>query len=161
MAKPKGGGLISHGTVAENRKARHDYFIEETIEAGLMLFGTEVKSLRHGRATIVECYAGPKGDDLYLFNAYIPEYQGGTSFLTHETKRPRKLLLRTREIVKLKMAVAREGMTLVPLSIYFNERGIAKVKLGLAKGKKNYDKRESDKARDWQREKARVMRAKG
>ncbi|MBF0130741.1 MAG: SsrA-binding protein SmpB [Alphaproteobacteria bacterium] len=146
--------------MAQNRKARHDYFIEDTIEAGLILLGSEVKSLRHGRATIGECYAGPKGDDLYLFNAYIPEYQGG-SFFTHETRRPRKLLLRSREIARLKMAVAREGMTLVPLSLYFNDRGIAKVRLGLAKGKKNYDKRESDKARDWQREKARVMRAKG
>ncbi|MBF0561499.1 MAG: SsrA-binding protein SmpB [Alphaproteobacteria bacterium] len=153
-------GLISHGTVAENRRARHDYFIEDTVEAGIMLVGSEVKSLRHGRATIVECYAGPKDGELYLFNAYIPEYQGGT-FFTHETRRPRKLLLKRREVAKLLAAVGREGMTLVPLSIYFNDRGIAKVKIGLAKGKKNYDKRDADKKRDWDREKSRLMREKG
>ncbi|MEO5374542.1 MAG: SsrA-binding protein SmpB [Alphaproteobacteria bacterium] len=160
MATRGESGLISHGTVAENRKARHDYFIEETIEAGIMLVGSEVKSLRHGRANITECYAGPKEGELYLFNAYIPEYQGGT-FFTHETKRPRKLLLKWREIARLQAAVGREGMTLVPLAIYFNDRGIAKVKLGLAKGKKNYDKRETEKKRDWQRQKSRLMRAKG
>lgn len=160
MVSRGSSGLISHGTVAENRKARHDYFIEETVDAGIMLVGSEVKSLRHGHANITECYAGPKGGELFLFNAYIPEYQGGT-FFTHETRRPRKLLLKRREIAKLQAAVGREGMTLVPLTIYFNERGIAKVKIGLAKGKKNYDKRETDKKRDWQREKARVMRAKG
>ncbi|MFN3075280.1 MAG: SsrA-binding protein SmpB [Alphaproteobacteria bacterium] len=152
-------GLISHGTVAENRKARHDYFIEDTIEAGIVLVGSEVKSLRHGRATILEAHAGPKEGELYLFNVYIPEYQGGT-FFTHETRRPRKLLLKRREVARLLGAVARQGMTLVPLSVYFNSRGIAKVRLGLAKGKKNYDKRESDKTRDWQREKARLMREK-
>jgi len=145
---------------AQNRKARHDFTIVDTVEAGIMLVGTEVKSLRAGKATITESYAGPSGDALWLFNAYIPEYQSSMPF-PHETRRPRKLLLRKREMAKLASAVAKEGMTLVPLDIHFNERGIAKVNLGLAKGKKNYDKREADKKRDWSREKARVMRDKG
>lgn len=146
---------------AQNRKARHEYFIDDTIEAGIMLLGTEVKSLRLGRATITEAYAGPMGDELYLFNAYIPEYQAGNRHLTHETRRPRKLLLHKREMRKLMGAVTREGMTVVPLAIVFNNRGIAKVQLGLARGKKKHDKRDSEKTRDWQRDKSRIMRARG
>jgi len=145
---------------AQNRKARHDFTIVDTVEAGIMLVGTEVKSLRAGKATITESYAGGRDDGLWLFNAYIPEYQSSMPF-PHETRRPRKLLLKKREMVKLMTAIAKEGMTLVPLDIHFNERGIAKVAIGLAKGKKNYDKRDADKKRDWEREKARVMRDKG
>lgn len=145
---------------AQNRRARHDYFIEDTIEAGIMLVGTEVKSLRQGKANISEAYAGQMEGELYLFNAYIPEYQSRT-FFTHETRRPRKLLVHKRELRRLLMAIGREGMTLVPLTIHFNPRGIAKVGLGLAKGKKKHDRRDAEKERDWKREKARVMRAKG
>ena len=146
--------------VAQNRRAFHDYFVEERYEAGLQLTGTEVKSLREGRATIGEAHAGEMGGELWLFNAYIPEFHGGNRF-NHETRRPRKLLLRGREVARLFGAVRREGMTLVPLQLYFTPRGWAKVELGLAKGKKTHDKRESIKERDWQREKQRLMRAKG
>lgn len=125
-----------------------------------MLVGTEVKSLRGGRANISESYAGQQAGELWLFNAYIPEYQTGTAF-GHETRRPRKLLVRKREVRKLLAAIGREGMTLVPLSIVFNDRGIAKVELGLAKGKKTYDKRATAKEQDWKRDKARLLRAKG
>jgi SsrA-binding protein len=145
---------------AQNRKARHEYSIVDTIEAGIMLMGTEVKSLRAGKANINEAYAGPNGGEVWLYNAYIPEYQSKMPF-PHETRRPRKLLMHRRELRKLSMAVAKEGMTLVPLDIHFNGRGIAKVLLGLAKGRKHHDKREADKQRDWAREKARVMRDKG
>ncbi len=145
---------------AQNRRARHDYFIESTLEAGIMLAGSEVKSLRQGKGNINEAFAGQMAGELYLFNAYIPEYQSRT-FFTHDTRRPRKLLVHKRELRKLLGAIGREGMTLVPLSIYFNPRGIAKVEIGLAKGKKKHDRREAEKERDWKREKARVMRAKG
>lgn len=145
--------------VAQNRKARHDYFIVETLEAGIMLAGSEVKSLRQGKGNIIESYAGQMEGELYLFNAYIPEYQAGT-FFTHETRRPRKLLVHRRELRKLLASMGREGMTLVPLSIYFNPRGIAKVQLGLAKGKKMHDRREAQKEQDWKRQKARLLRAK-
>ncbi len=151
--------LPSH-IAAQNRKARHEYTIIDTVEAGIMLVGTEVKSLRAGKANISEAYAGPSEDGLWLFNAYIPEYQSKMPF-PHETRRPRKLLVRRREMNKLLSAVSRDGMTLVPLDFHFNERGIAKVSLGLAKGKKHHDKREAEKKRDWSREKARVMRDKG
>ncbi len=146
--------------VAQNRRAFHDYFIDERFEAGLMLTGTEVKSLREGRATISEAYAGEMGGEIYLFNAYIPEFHGGNRF-NHETKRPRKLLLRRREVDRLSGAVRREGMTLVPLQLYFTPRGWAKVEIGLARGKKAHDKRDAIKARDWQREKQRLMRHDG
>jgi SsrA-binding protein len=146
--------------VAQNRRAFHDYAVEERIEAGLQLSGTEVKSLREGRATIGEAHAAEMGGELWLFNAYIPEYHGGNRF-NHETRRPRKLLLRRREVARLFGAVRREGMTLVPLSLYFTPRGWAKVELGLAKGKKTHDKRAAIKERDWQREKQRLMRMKG
>lgn len=145
---------------AQNRKARHDYFITETYEAGLALMGSEVKSLRDGRASIVEAFAIERGGDLYLCNAHISEYKNAGRF-GHEPKRERKLLLRRREIAYLTGAAQRQGMTLVPLSIYFNDRGIAKLQLALAEGKHNYDKRESIKQRDWQRQKSRIMRERG
>lgn len=147
--------------VAENRRARHDYFIEDTVEAGIALTGTEVKSLRRGQANITESYAAPEGGGLVLVNAYIPEYQLAGSFFQHAPRRPRQLLLHRREIAKLSQAVQREGMTLVPLEIYFNGRGRAKLRLGLARGKKLHDKRETTAKRDWQRQKARLMREKG
>ena len=146
--------------VAQNRRARHDYFIDENLEAGVILTGTEVKALRDGRASLQDSYAGEQAGELFLFNAYIPEYRAANRF-NHETRRPRKLLVHRRELNKLLGAVRREGVTLVPLSIYFNARGIAKVDLGLARGKRKYDKRETEKTRDWQREKARLMRDKG
>ncbi|MBR9970454.1 SsrA-binding protein SmpB [Magnetospirillum sulfuroxidans] len=142
---------------AQNRKARHEYTIVDTIEAGIMLVGTEIKSLRAGKGNISEAFAGPNGDELILYNAYIPEYQAKMPF-PHETRRPRKLLLHRRELRKLVVAIAKDGMTLVPLDIHFNDRGIAKVQLGLAKGRKAHDKREAIKQRDWNREKARVLR---
>lgn len=145
---------------AQNRKARHEYTIVDTVEAGIMLVGTEVKSLRAGKGNINEAFAGPSGDELFLYNAYIPEYQSRMPF-PHETRRPRKLLLHRRELRKLVGAVAKEGMTIVPLDIHFNPRGIAKVTLGLAKGRKAHDKREAIKQRDWNRDKARLMREKG
>jgi SsrA-binding protein len=146
--------------VAQNRRAHHDYFIDERFEAGLVLNGTEVKSLREGRATISEAYAGEMGGEIYLFNAYIPEFHGGNRF-NHETRRPRKLLLRKREVDRLSGAVRREGMTLVPLQLYFTPSGWAKVELGLARGRKAHDKRALIKERDWQREKQRIMRHAG
>jgi len=155
MAEERAPGRIA----AQNRKARHDYFIEETLEAGIMLLGTEVKSLRAGGASIAESYAGPVDGELFLFNAHIPEYKAAKHF-GHEPKRPRKLLLKRREVERLSGAVQRAGITLVPLSLYFNARGIAKVQLGLAKGKRKLDKRETEKKRDWQRDKARLMRDK-
>jgi len=144
---------------AQNRRARHEYFIVSEIEAGIMLIGTEVKSLRAGKGNVNEAFAGPMKGELYLFNAYIPEYQSKMPF-PHETRRPRKLLLHKREMARLMMSIAKDGMTLVPLDIHFGNRGIAKVLLGLAKGKKMHDKREAIKERDWNRDKARLMRDK-
>lgn len=154
------GPLIAGRIAAENRKARHEYSIMDTLEAGIMLQGTEVKSLRAGRANLAESYAGQQDGELYLFNCYIPEYQVKTVF-THETRRPRKLLVHKKEVRKLLGAITREGMTLVPLSIFFNDRGLAKVSLGLAKGRKLHDKRAAEKEREWSRDKARVLRDKG
>lgn len=148
------------GSVAQNRKARHNYEILEKLEAGIVLTGTEVKSLRQGRATIGEAYAGEKDGELYLLNAFIPEYLSANRF-NHEPKRARKLLVKRREMGRLIGAVTREGMTIVPLAIYFNKRGIAKVELALAKGRQTHDKRDAIKTRDWQRQKARLMREKG
>ena len=156
MSKPADG----FRTVADNRKARFHYEIGETFEAGIALTGTEVKSLREGKATIGESYAGEMGGELYLFNAYVPEYLQANRF-NHETRRPRKLLLHKRQINRLLGAVQREGYTLVPLRIYFNPRGRAKVEIALARGKKLHDKRETEKKRTWDREKARLMREKG
>ena len=147
-------------SIAQNRKAFHNYFIDERLEAGIVLSGTEVKSLRQGRATISEAYAGESNGELYLFNSYIPEYEAGNRF-NHEPKRPRKLLVHRREMGRLLGATQRQGVTLVPLSLYFNQRGLAKVELGVARGKKLHDKRASVKERDWQREKQRLLRDKG
>jgi SsrA-binding protein len=158
MAAKKDDG---HKTVAENRKARHEYFVTDTYEAGLMLVGTEVKSLRKGHSNIAESYASFENGGLWLINSYIPEYQSTGKFFQHEPRRKRKLLMRKPELAKLAIAVERKGMTIVPLELYFNKRGIAKLKLALAEGKKLHDKREADKKRDWQREKARLMREKG
>src|SRR6201746_990141 len=146
--------------VRENRKARFNYAIEDTIEAGIALTGTEVKSIRNGKTTIAESYADSKGGEIWLINANIPEYLQANRF-NHEPKRPRKLLLHKRQINKLIGAVEREGMTVVPLKIYFNDKGRAKVEIALAKGKKLHDKRESEKQRDWSRERGRLMRDKG
>jgi SsrA-binding protein len=142
---------------AQNRRARYDYLIEEKLEAGLVLLGSEVKVLRQGQASIAEAYANESGGELFLVNANIPEYSAAKNF-SHLPRRPRKLLLHRREMARLLSAIRREGVTIVPLSIYFNERGRAKVELGLAHGKKKADKRQAEKARDWQRDKARIMR---
>ncbi len=142
--------------IAQNRKARHDYLIEDTLEAGLMLAGSEVKSLRKGGASINEAYAAERGGELFLMNANIPIYAAAR--VNHEPRRARKLLLHKKELNKLAGAVTRDGMTLVPLGLYFNDRGIAKVALGLAKGKRKADKRAAEKERDWQRQKGRIMR---
>lgn len=146
--------------VAQNRRARFDYFIEDTIEAGIMLAGTEVKSLRTGQTNLAESYASQHNGELFLINCYIPEYNKANQF-NHETKRPRKLLLKKKELAKLFIGLARKGMSVVPLAIYFNDRGKAKVELGLASGKKMADKRQAQKDRDWQRDKSRLMRDKG
>jgi SsrA-binding protein len=146
--------------VADNRKARFNYEILDTYEAGIALTGTEVKSLRQGKATIGEAYAGPSGEEFFLFNAYIPEYLQANRF-NHETRRPRRLLLHRRQIDKLIGATQREGYTVVPLRIYFNERGRAKVEIGLGRGKKLHDKRETEKQRTWNRERSRLLREKG
>jgi SsrA-binding protein len=146
--------------VAHNRKARFNYQIGETVEAGIALTGTEVKSLRQGKATIAESYAAEQDGELWLYNAHIPEYLQANRF-NHFPRRPRKLLLHAREINKLRGAVEREGMTLVPLKLYFNAKGRAKLELAVARGKKLHDKRESEKQRSWQRERARLMREKG
>lgn len=146
---------------AQNRRARHDYLIQDTVDAGIVLLGTEVKSLRTGQASIAEAFAREQDGDLYLMNAHIPEYKQAHRLLQHEVKRPRKLLLHRKEMTKLMGSIKREGVTIVPLSVYFNPRGIAKVQLGLAKGKRKEDKREADKARDWQRDKARLLRNRG
>lgn len=145
---------------ADNRKARYNYEIVETFEAGLELTGTEVKSLRGGKATIAESYAGPQGSDIFLINANIPEYLEANRW-NHSPRRPRRLLLHRRQINKLIAAVEREGLTLIPLKIFFNDKGRAKLDLALARGKKLHDKRDTEKKRDWQRDKARLMREKG
>ena len=146
--------------IAENRKARFSYAIDETLECGIMLVGSEVKSLRGGKSTISESYAQAKEGELFLVNAYIPEYTQASRF-NHEPKRSRKLLVHKREANRLAAAIQREGMTLIPLKLYFNARGTAKIEIGVAKGKKLHDKRETEKQRDWQRDKARLMRQKG
>jgi SsrA-binding protein len=157
MAKKQDDG---QKIVADNRKARYLYFIESTIEAGLMLAGSEVKSLRTGKANIGESYAMVKDGELFLVNAYIPEYLMANRF-NHEPRRTRKLLVRGLQARRLAVAIQREGMTLIPLKLYFTPRGIAKLELGVAKGKKLHDKRETSKSRDWARDKARLLRDKG
>jgi SsrA-binding protein len=156
MAKPD----PKHKIVADNRKARFNYEIGESVEAGIALTGSEVKSLRQGRATIAESYADARNGEIWLINANIPEYLQAGRF-NHAPKRPRKLLLHHRQISKLAGAVDRDGMTIVPLRLYFNERGRAKIELALARGKKLHDKRETERKRSWDRERGRLMRLKG
>jgi SsrA-binding protein len=160
MARPTPLAFDKAKIVAQNRRARFDYFIEEVFEAGIALTGTEVKSLRFGDGSIAESYAEVKNGEVWLVNSNVPEFSHGNRF-NHEPKRPRKLLLKEREISKFHGAVERKGMTLVPLSVYFNGRGRAKVELALAKGKNSADKRATTKDRDWQRDKARIMREHG
>ena len=151
----------NYKVVAENRRARYEYRIEDTWEAGIQLLGTEVKSLRTGQANIAESYASAENGGLFLINAYIPEYQKAGRFFQHEPRRPRRLLLKRREIHKMTIAVERQGMTIVPLQLYFNSRGLAKLRLALAQGKRLVDKREDIKKREWQRTKARILRDRG
>ena len=146
--------------IAENRKARHDYHINDVIEAGIILTGTEVKSLREGQANIAESYASPENDGIWLINANIPEYSRGNRE-NHAPKRARKLLLHRREIANMIQAVERKGFTLVPLKLFFNDRGIAKLDIGIAEGKKAHDKRDTAKERDWNRQKQRLLRDRG
>lgn len=165
MSSKSGGAKRSHKdagkrVVADNRRARYDYEIVEVVEAGLQLFGSEVKSLREGKASLGESYAGQEDSELYLLNAHIPEYPQSGRF-NHEPKRRRKLLLHRKEIDRLAAAVQRDGMTLVPLKLFFNDRGIAKLELALARGKKMHDKREAEKERTWNREKSRLLRERG
>ncbi|RIJ15099.1 SsrA-binding protein SmpB [Henriciella mobilis] len=145
------------GLVAENRRSRFDYHVEDTLEAGLVLEGSEVKSLRNGRANIAEAYAAVENGELWLVNADFPPYEGANQF-NHDPKRRRKLLVSKREIAKLAQAVDRAGRTIVPLKLYFNDRGIAKLLIGIATGKRAPDKRETAKKRDWQRQKARILK---
>ncbi len=160
MVRPKPEIGVKVKTVAENRRARFEYFIEDVVEAGIMLTGTEVKSLRKGQASIAESFAEVKDGQMWLINATIQEFSHGNIF-NHEPKRPRKLLLHGRQIEKMETAVTRQGMTIVPLTIYFNGTGRAKIEIALGKGKKLHDKRETSKERDWQRDKARLMRDRG
>ena len=160
MAKATKPGLIAHGIAAQNRKARYDYTIKETVEAGLVLKGPEVKSLRLGRAALTEAWAGEREGELWLFNCYIPEYQAGV-LSRFDTRAPRKLLLHGKQVRSLMGAVTRDGQTLVPLQIHFNEKGRAKVLIGLAEGRKKSDKRQAVAARDWARDKARLLRSRG
>jgi len=146
--------------IAENRRARYDYFLDDAVEAGLVLTGTEVKSLRQGRANIAESYAAVEGREIMLINADIPPY-GQANRFNHEPRRPRKLLLSRRQIDRMIGAVQREGRTIIPVKLYFNDKGLAKLEVALAKGKKIHDKRETEAARDWQRDKARLMRERG
>ena len=150
----------SRKLIAENRRARYDYFLDDAVEAGLVLTGTEVKSLRQGRANIAESYAAVEGREIMLINADIPPY-GQANRFNHEPRRPRKLLLSRRQIDRMIASVQRDGRTLIPVKLYFNDKGLAKLEVALAKGKKVHDKRETEAARDWQRDKARLMREKG
>jgi len=159
--KDKKTGLLSTNvTIAENRRARYEYHLEDIFEAGLMLTGTEVKSLRHGQASITEAYVGPQKGEIWLFNANIPEYTKAHADQQHEPKRMRKLLLSKRESNKILGSVQREGYTVIPLKLFFNARGLAKLEIALAKGKKLHDKRETEKKRDWSRQKSKLLREK-
>jgi SsrA-binding protein len=157
MARPLPAPFDKAKVVAENRRARFDYFVEERIEAGIELQGTEVKALRAGEGSIAESYATVDGDQVFLINSHIPEYRNA-GYTHHEPRRRRKLLLKVREIRRLQEAIQREGLTVVPLSIYFNTRGRAKIEIAVARGKKLHDKRETIKERDWKREQGRLMR---
>ena len=160
MSKPLPSPFDKKKVVAENRRARFDYFVDDRFEAGIALTGTEVKALRQGEGSFAASYVTVEGDEIWLINSHIPEYSHGNR-LNHEPRRQRKLLLKGREIAKLHGAVTRQGLTLVPLSIYFNSKGRAKVELALARGKKVHDKRDTVKERDWKREQARLMRSRG
>ena len=160
MSKPLPQPFDKAKVVAENRRARFDYFVEDRLEAGIQLTGTEVKSLRVGEGSIAESYAAVEGDEVWLINSHVPEYSHGNR-LNHQPRRARKLLLKAREIAKVSGAVTRQGLTLVPLSIYFNSSGRAKVELAIARGKKMHDKRETQKERDWKREQGRLLRSHG
>ena len=160
MARPQRNAFDKKKIVAENRRARFDYYIDEVLEAGIALTGTEVKSLRFGEGSIAESYAEVRNGETWLVNSNVPEFSHGNRF-NHEPKSPRKLLLHRREVDRLQGAVERKGMTLVPLSIYFNSTGRAKVELALAKGKNAADKRQTIKERDWKREQGRIMREHG
>ena len=150
---------LGRNIVVQNRKARHNYFIEETIEAGLVLQGSEVRSVRAGQASLGDCYASFQGSEAFLFNSHIPVYKDAGHF-NHEPLRPRKLLLHKREMEQLRGKVQREGYTLVPLSLFFNDRGKLKAELGLARGRRQVDKRQREKARDWERQRGRLLRSK-
>ena len=160
MSKPLSSPFDKKEVVAENRRARFDYFVDDRMEAGIALTGTEVKALRQGEGSIAESYATINDEEVWLINSHIPEYSQGNR-QNHEPRRQRKLLLKGREIAKLHGAVTRQGLTLVPLSIYFNSRGKAKVVLALARGKKVHDKRDTIKERDWKREQGRLLRSRG
>jgi SsrA-binding protein len=160
MTKPLPPPFDKAKVVAENRRARYDYFVEDKFEAGIALQGTEVKALRVGEGSIAESYAAVEGEELWLINSHVPEYSHGNR-LNHHPRRPRKLLLKSREIAKLQGAVTRQGLTIVPLSIYFNGSGRAKVELAVARGKKMHDKRDTEKERDWKREQGRLLRKHG
>jgi SsrA-binding protein len=157
MAEKKKSTLLTTGAVAENRRARYDYEILDTLEAGIVLTGTEVKSLRQGKAQITESYASPEEGELWLIHAHIPEYLQANRF-NHAERRRRKLLVSRRELARLANEVHRAGNTIVPLKLYFNDRGMAKLLIGLGKGKKTYDKRATEAKRDWGREKSRLMK---
>lgn len=158
--KKKGGLISTNKTVADNKRARFDYHLEDTFEAGIVLTGSEVKSLRHGQCSINESYIGPKDGEIWAFNINVPEYKQAPKHLQHEPQRPRKLLLHKREVNKLLGAVSREGYTIVPIKLYFDARGMVKIEIALAKGKKLHDKRQTEKNRDWGREKSRILRDK-
>ena len=159
--KKKSGMISTNQTVAVNKQARFNYAIEDTFEAGIMLVGTEVKSLRLGHANIAESYVGPKDGEIWIFNMNIPEYQQAGPKMQHEPQRPRKLLLHKREVDKLLGSGSRAGYAIIPTKIYFNKKGLAKLEIGLGKGKQLHDKRETIKRRDWNRDKARIMKDKG
>lgn len=159
--KNKGGLISTDKIVTDNRRANFEYELLDRFEAGIVLAGTEVKSLRHGQCSLAESYVGPKGSEIWIYNMHIPEYMQASRHLQHDPKRPRKLLLKKREINKLLGAVNKEGMTITATKIYFNKVGLAKLEIALAKGKKMHDKRETEKKRDWQRDKARLLRERG
>lgn len=158
--KKKRGLISTNQTVADNRQAGFEYALEDRFEAGIMLTGTEVKSLRHGQGSIKEAYVGPKGGEIWIFNANIPEYQQASQHFQHDPKRARKLLLHKRQINRLLGAVSREGYTIIPTKLYFDARGLAKIEIALARGKKLHDKRASEKERDWNKQKGRILREK-
>lgn len=156
--KKKGGLISTNKTVADNRRANFDYAIEDKFEAGLMLVGTEVKSLRHGQCMLAESHVATKDGELHLLNAHIPEYQQASQLLQHDPRRPRKLLLKKKEIAKLMGAITRDGYTIVPMRLYFDKKGLAKLTIALAKGKKQHDKRQDKKNKDWARDKQRILK---